>query len=392
MGRLFKKTVTRRRKDGTSFTQKTNSYYGEYEDPRTGRRMEVPLKTGDRSAAKMKLDDLERKATAVALGLIDKYEMGKRRPLTEHIADWKAALAGKGNTTKHVNQLTQCVTALCNWCKFETWVDVNSADVYRYLGRLQDDEAFKRNTQNRYLQSVKQFVRWMQKEKRAPDNPLFGMEKKTVDDEEQCGTFEPDELRTLLEETERGRVRRGMTGFDRRLLYQLAAETGFRSNECRTMAWGDVDLEGNPPTVSVTVKRAKNRKAYDQPLTASLAQLLACCRDERGEVDRLDLVFPKTADETHVARVLRADMKAADIDECDSEGNPRNFHSLRRTFCTNIQQAGVHPADAQDVMRHSDIQLTMRYYQHPRVASRVSAIGKLPDLTTKPTEANTKAG
>ena len=170
----------------------------------------------------------------------------------------------------------------------------------------------------------------------------------TVDDETEAGIFDPDELRKLFAVTEREPVRRRMTGFERRLLYQLAAETGFRSKECRTITWGDIDLDGNPPTVRVTIKRAKNDQLYDQPLTPGL---------------------PK----------------------CDGAYRARNFHSPRHTFASNLVRAGVTPKVAMELMRHSDINLTLRRCSHVLLPERASAIAELPDLSAPASKAKTEA-
>ena len=60
-------------------------------------------------------------------------------------------------------------------------------------------------------------------------------------------------------------------------------ETGFRSREVRELTWGDVDLDGDPPTLSVTIKRAKNRKPYDQPINENLAKKLTALRKQRAD-------------------------------------------------------------------------------------------------------------
>ena len=149
----------------------------------------------------------------------------------------------------------------------------------------------------------------MRDERRAPDDPLVGMKYETVTDEQERGVFEPDELRRLFATVEAGPVLRHMTGLERCLLYHLAASTGFRSTECRNLTWGDVDLAGDPPTATVTASSAKNKRTYDQPLTAGLAALLARYKASRGIVDRSDPVLPYMTDVTDVVRMLRLDMK-----------------------------------------------------------------------------------
>jgi hypothetical protein len=57
-----------------------------------------------------------------------------------------------------------------------------------------------------------------------------------------------------------------------------------------------------------------------------------------------------------------------------------DFPSLRHTFGTALARAGVAPKVAMDLMRHSDINLTMRLYSHTVVADWAKALEKLPRI------------
>ena len=65
----------------------------------------------------------------------------------------------------------------------------------------------------------------------------------------------------------------------------------------------------------------------------------------------------------------------------DEADRPRNYHSLRHTFVSNLARAGVSAKVAMDLARHSDINLTLRRYTHTLLPERASAIDALPDLT-----------
>ncbi len=102
------------------------------------------------------------------------------------------------------------------------------------------------------------------------------------------------------------------------------------------------------------------------------------------------------------AKMLRADLtdaRAAWIDEApydkererrehssflayrDEAGSVTDFHALRHTFITNLARGGVHPKQAQDLARHSDINLTMSRYSHTVLADQAAALSALPDLS-----------
>ena len=101
----------------------------------------------------------------------------------------------------------------------------------------------------------------------------------------------------------------------------------------------------------------------------------------RETVDRTDRFWPCIPEKTHIAQMLRDDMKAADIEINDCAGRPRNVHSLRHSFGTHLSRAGVHPKDIMELMRHSDVNVTLARYTHATVRDRVAAISMLPDLS-----------
>lgn len=46
-----------------------------------------------------------------------------------------------------------------------------------------------------------------------------------------------------------------------------------------------------------------------------------------------------------------------------------------------LARAGVQPKVVQDILRHSDIRLTMRHYTHTLVEDRAKAVGQLPNFS-----------
>lgn len=63
------------------------------------------------------------------------------------------------------------------------------------------------------------------------------------------------------------------------------------------------------------------------------------------------------------------------------------FHSYQFLRMT----AGIHPKTAQQLMRHSDINLTMSRYTHVLRGQEASAINSLPDIENYPNIENQKA-
>lgn len=189
-----------------------------------------------------------------------------------------------------------------------------------------------------------------------------------------------------------------MTGSGRALLYRLAAETGLRAGEIRNWTPRSFDLEGEPPTVTVEAGYSKPRREDAEPLPPNLAADLRTIMADRSATSP---VFAMPPPDT-VVKTLRADLADARsvwIDEAlddierdrretssflvyrDRTGRVAGFHALRHTFVTNLARAGVHPKQAQDLARHSDINLTMSRYSHTLMADRAAALKALPGLT-----------
>ena len=80
--------------------------------------------------------------------------------------------------------------------------------------------------------------------------------------------------------------------------------------------------------------------------------------------------------------MIRADFLAAEIDPTDQGSGKLDFHAgTRHTFATLLSASGCSPKTAMDLLRHSDINLTMKTYTHTLRGALESAVKNLPDLT-----------
>jgi hypothetical protein len=76
---------------------------------------------------------------------------------------------------------------------------------------------------------------------------------------------------------------------------------------------------------------------------------------------------------------FRADLKAAGIsDKKDAQGREVFFHSLRHTLATNLARGGVAPRVAMELMRHSEMRLTMSTYTDVALLPMADALERLP--------------
>ena len=93
-----------------------------------------------------------------------------------------------------------------------------------------------------------------------------------------------------------------------------------------------------------------------------------------------------------ISRMFRKDLEAVGIASADTGNGKLDFHSLRHTFGTMLAASGVHPKTAQDLMRHSDINLTMSRYTHTLRGQESEAVESLPDLSLPNKQAHKATG
>ena len=118
-------------------------------------------------------------------------------------------------------------------------------------------------------------------------------------------------------------------------------------------------LDSDPPTVTVQAGYSKRRKEDILVLRADLASdLKKWLRwKPRGEP-----IWPGTWKEK-ASIMVKKDLEAAGIAYKTGEGI-FDFHAIRHQFISNLAASGVHPATAQKMARHSDINLTLSRYTH----------------------------
>jgi hypothetical protein len=72
-------------------------------------------------------------------------------------------------------------------------------------------------------------------------------------------------------------------------------------------------------------------------------------------------------------RIIDRDSAVAGIEKFDDRGRTVDIHCLRHSFATWIGESGISPRAAQKLMRHSDVNLTMRY-THARDEAKTRAL------------------
>ena len=283
MARIFRQRYTKTTPDGRKVTQQSRKWYVEYRDGQ-GIRRRVPGYT-DKQATQQLASDLEKRAAREQSGLVDRFSEHRKRPLAEHLADWRTALVAKGGTKKHADMSASRAQRVLSDCRFIFVPDLSASRVQTCLADYRS-EGLSITSSNHHLQAIKAFCRWMVLDGRAAESPLscLGLLNARTDRRHDRRALSNGELVTLLDTARNGATRFRMSGPDRARLYQLAVETGLRASELRSLSWESFDLYGCPPTVTVRAAYSKHRRDDTLPLKASTAAMLALWRDESDGV------------------------------------------------------------------------------------------------------------
>jgi len=281
-----------------------------------------------------------------------------------------------------------------------------AAAVEQYLKDRRDARnGISGQTSNHYLQSIKQFSRWLRRQRRIADDPLAHLSRLNVrtDRRHDRRALEAEEFARLVEAAESGGRVEGMTGPDRAMLYVLAAWTGYRRKELASLTRRSIDLAADPPTVRVAAAYSKNGREDETPLhpvvTERLAEWLAT--KPRAPAHPLFRLQTPKGHWRKTSKMMRRDLEAARekwLQEAptpadraararsdfltyrDEDGLYADFHANRHTFITNLDRAGVPLTMAQRLARHSTADLTAGTYTHVASTDKAAAIGRLPAL------------
>ena len=410
----------------------------------------------NKTAAEQLLNELSRKAELAKAGIVDPFERHHKRPLLQHLGDFEAALLAKGDTPKQARQVASRARRVLTDCKMVFMGDLSASRVMEYLTGLRETrralpqldlgkEAYTKaelaaalgirphnltslvrrhalpaigqgkarrflretaeclrerlsqgssvQTTNFYLQAVKQFCRWLVKDRRTADNPLAHLSGGNVrmDRRHDRRELTEGELRRLLTATKASeRTFRGLTGSHRFHLYAAACGTGFRASALASLTPESFDLDAETPTVTLPARLNKNRRLRVQPLPPDVADLMRDYLEARPAGQ--PLWGGTWAKDNKGAEMMRGDLEAAGIAYAtEGPDGPQyaDFHALRHSFLTLGGRAGIDLRTLQELAGHHSPILTARY-SHRRLYDLAGAVGKLPCFLPDQTDTNAK--
>jgi hypothetical protein len=227
--------------------KKSSKWYGHVPDnPKP-----VPL-SANKVAAQPLLAERVRKAELGRAGILDPFEAHRKRPLADHLTDWEV-LKARNNTGDYVALKVGRTRKVIAVCKFTFISDLSASRVEAALADMRREPSFGIQTSNHYLAPIKQFARWLEKDRRTAENPLAHLEGGNVnlDCRHERREMSDAELVYLLDSTRAaGRVRK-MNGPEREMLYLVSVYTGLRASELASLTPESFALDATPPTLTV---------------------------------------------------------------------------------------------------------------------------------------------
>jgi len=269
-------------------------------------------------------------------------------------------------------------------CRYFILADLQAGGeaLERYLAdRREKGSAYR--TINADLIAVRSFCRWLLTKKRMREDPTSGLRRLNVDEDRrrERRPLTDEESQRLIDATSRSsREYQHLTGKDRAVIYTLAQRTGLRRGELRSLKPYSFELRSDPPTVQIEAANSKRRQRDLLPLPHDVAETMREYLAGRTPNERL---WPGSW-WYRAAEMLRLDLADANIEPVDAQGKVVDFHGQRTTFITALARAGVLPAMAQKLARHSDINLTMGTYTRLQMTDMVGAVDKLSLLRHSP--------
>lgn len=350
----------------------------------SGKRVTESAGTSDKRAATRILAEKEAQVALIVSGAVDplheRYRTEATKSAQAHLDDYLEACrtrqAGHAlkQKTRHLRWLLEATGAL-------KLTDILPDVVDAQLGMLVEQGKAAR-TLNLKLECASAFLNWCVRNGRIRSNPLRIIPKRNevVDRRRERRALTEKEVEALLD-VARAQAQETAQAALRPLWYTFALLAGLRRGDMERLTWGAVDLDAG----TLTIRGGKAKRRVDKlPLHPELTAEIR--RVKPTDVLPSARVFP--APVSNATR--KKDFLDAGIPLVNEHGEHADLHSLRVTFGTRLALNGVLPAVHQRLMRHSTIELTMRYYTKLNLDDlQAHGIEKLPGLA--PTTAPQKA-
>ncbi len=374
MASIFKRTYKAKLPNGKTVVKECDHYTITYYNA-AGQKKRVKGYR-DKKATEQKARRLELALSHGEEGLVDKYRESKATNLAGHVADYVADLRTNGRAEMYAYNADKRLTILVDACGWKTLTDIDAKSFIKWRetmrktpqsGPGRTGTVASARTVNQYLEQIRSFLAWCKTAGRFGSNPLADVSKVAGEMTRKRRALSDEEAARLIAVTPEGR----------KMFNRLAMAVGLRRGELEALKWGDIRTNAIKPFIQLRAEATKGRRADRLALPASIAADLRTMRsDAAGDGARVFL-NPPTIDD------WREDLQAAGIVWKDELGRQADFHAgTRKTLCTRMNRAGIPPALAMRIMRHTDVRLTMVDYTDDSQLGVDEVLAALPEPAT----------
>ena len=348
----------KRIKNGKSVQRRT--YTGRYRLQGDTRDTQVALEVTDKRVAEKKLSQIVLREQRKRAGM---RSLGDCNDLIETSLNlFCEDLKVRGRGEKYINDVWRSITIISKYVKWNTLININPEGFLNWR-TANCDKAPK--TLNEYLNCFNAFLNWLVNRGTIELNPLLKVPRAETRGKQRR------KRRSLTEEEFKRFI--NSSPYERSIVYHVAAYTGLRRSELKSITWNDINLEAQFPFIVVRDCISKNKITQSVPLHPDLVERL---KEKKKGSETNEPAFEVPSRLHH----FKKDLDAVGIPFKDEEGRQVDFHALRTTFATFLQSNGANQAVAMQAMRHSDPRLTAVTYNDANLLPVSDAIAELPNL------------
>lgn len=322
---------------------------------------QVELGCSNRQVAEKRLREIveEREREAVGIVAPKAQREAAQTPIAQHLAEMIDGKE-KAKDGHYLSNMKNRVLRLIAECGWKLPRDVSPESFQDWISR----QTLSAKSLNEYLVSARTLLNWMEKRGRIISNPLKPLDLLSTNNEKRRPrrAFADEEFKRLLD-----------VAGERYAAYLVAATTGLRWGELLAVQRQDIHLEGAEPKLVARAVTTKNGKDAPQPLHPEVVVHLRAFLAIRS-FEPADKVFAAIF---RKRGQFKLDVEAAGVARHDAENRVADFHSLRHTFCTNLQRLGTPQRVLMHLMRHSDRRLSDHLYTDTSLLPAAETVSKL---------------
>jgi hypothetical protein len=131
------KRVTKKTPGALRSVTHSKKWYGRFADG-SGSVVRVPL-SESKDVARRMLAKLVGDAQLARVGIVDPFADDRRRPILEHLEDFRRYLAGKGNVPRHVACIASYCKAIIEDCGFLYADNLQPSAIVEFLGSMRQE-------------------------------------------------------------------------------------------------------------------------------------------------------------------------------------------------------------------------------------------------------------